>query len=261
MCEEKLEVAATAEGARPLIGVTPRWTPEDDGVLGESLNKLQFDAIIAAGGMPVMLPITKDRELISAYVDLCDGFNLPGGHNVDSTRWGEPPISEEKLARERDALEFPLVEMVLAADKPLFAICRGEQLLNVACGGTLTQDVYQAPTRPGMCHWQHLSDLNRPAHEVEVVAGTLLSRCVGGARTLQVNSAHEQCAGKLGRGISVGAYATDGIVEAIELAQKRFVLGVQWHPEYSWHHNKRDFMLWRAFVSAARTYKEERKQQ
>lgn len=239
-------------GRRPRICITPRFLPgHDQFAASESVADVEMEAIIAAGGLPVMMPITKDLGLIHEYVESCDGFTITGGHSVNSRRWGEEPRDPEELAPARDALEFPLVEMVLAANKPLFAVCRGMQLLNVALGGTLSQYLYEMRPRPGMTHWRHSVILDRPAHPVEVTEGTLLSRIVGGRPLLQANSSHHECVCELGHDLVVSGYATDGIVEAIEYPAARFALGVQWHPEYTWRAISTDFALWRAFVEAS----------
>ena len=238
---------------RPLICISPRWMPgHDQFCASESVVDVEMEAVIAAGGLPIMMPITKDLGLIRAYVEMCDGFTLPGGHSVNSRRWGEEPRDPQELAPGRDALEFPLVEEVLAADKPLFAICRGEQLLNVACGGDLSQYLYELPPREGMTHWRHAVILDRPAHPVEVVSGSLLSHIVSNRKIIQTNSSHHECIRRVGKGLVVSAYATDGVIEAIEMPSRTFVIGVQWHPEYTWRAIKTDFALWCSFVEAAR---------
>ncbi|MCC6102509.1 MAG: gamma-glutamyl-gamma-aminobutyrate hydrolase family protein [Olegusella sp.] len=238
---------------RPLICITPRWMPgRDQFCASESVGDVEMEAIIAAGGMPVMMPLTKDKGLIRAYIEMCDGFTLPGGHSVDPRRWGAVPCPHDELAPRRDALEFPLVEGVLAADKPLLAICRGAQLLDVVCGGDICQCLYDLPPREGMAHWRHAVILDRPAHPVEVISGTLLSHIMSDKKLIQTNSSHHECVKNLGRDLIVSGYATDGIIEAIEMPKKHFVLGVQWHPEYTWQTVKTDFSLWRSFVEAAR---------
>lgn len=236
----------------PIIGVTPRWFPPQ-GIFcaGESIGDVFMDALLDAGAMPVMLPITSDRGLIQSYVDLCDGFAIPGGHNVNSQLWGEQPISIEDLSPERDALELPLVRMVLEQDKPLLAICRGMQLLNVVLGGTLTQDLRTLEPRGRDVLWEHAIILDRGAHPVTVEEGSLLAD-IAGASSVLVNSSHGQCVCKLGEGVRVTGRATDGIIEAIEVPDRSFCLGVQWHPEYTWRTFDHDRRLFAALVDAAR---------
>lgn len=237
--------------SRPLICVTPRWFPAE-GIFcaGESIGDVFMDALIDVGAMPVMMPVTSDKGLIRSYVEMCDGFALPGGHNVDSRLWGEPPISLDEVSAERDGLELPLVEMILEADKPFLGVCRGAQLLNVVLGGTLTQDLGTLEPQGRERLWEHAVILDTAAHPVDVVPGSLLYRSTGAKERLRVNSSHRQCVGRLGEGIRVTGRATDGVIEGIELPSQRFCLGVQWHPEYTWHIFEHDRLLFRSLVDA-----------
>ncbi len=241
-------------GGRPLIGVTPRWFPAQDiFCAGESVGDVFMDGLLDAGAMPVMVPITSDRGLIREYVELCDGFVIPGGHNVDPVFWGEEPLWIDRLSPQRDGLELPLVEMLLERDKPLLGICRGAQVLNVVLGGSLVQDltVLEPQGRPKL--WKHETILDVPAHPIDVAPGSLLHDIVG-ADTAEVNSSHTQCVATLGAGVVVTGRATDGIVEAIEVPDRRFCLGVQWHPEYTWELLPHDRGLFHALVDAARVH-------
>lgn len=261
---------SSGEVRRPLILVAPRWEVKEPTLRcpeqlapEETIADVFMDAIIAAGGMPLLMPLTHDRALIDAYVAMADGVAIPGGPDVDPARWGEEEgaYPSELLCPGRDAFEFPLVESVLAADKPLFTTCRGTQLLNVALGGTLDMDAPHRAARQGMVPWRHIGILRDPVHPVEVEEGSLLQRSLAGdasadsaaAPTLiQTNSAHHCCVDRLGEGARLVARATDGMPEAIEVPGKRFVLGVQWHPEYTWRVLDTDFNLWKAFIAAAR---------
>lgn len=246
--------AGSTAQTRPLIGVTPRWfAPHDFFCAGESIGDIFMNALLDVGAMPIMLPITSDEDLIAHYVDLCDGFALPGGHNVDARRWGEEPIALDQLSPERDGLEFPLVRMVLEANKPLLAICRGAQVLNVALGGTLIQDLTTIPPLGRDTLWAHAMVLDHAAHPVRIEEDSLLCRCFGGRTTVEVNSSHGQCVGALGKGVRIVGRATDGIVEAIEVPSQRFCVGVQWHPEYTWHIFDHDRRLFAGLVEAARS--------
>lgn len=256
----RVRIAERAAGAiagarrRPLICVTPCWRPSNG--LRTSSNEYATDvfleAIVAAGGLPVIMPITCDAGMVRAYVDVCDGFALPGGAGPDPTLWGERPSEDKALSEPRDALEIPLIEAVLDADKPLLAICRGEQLLTYVCGGAVSRDLLTVPC-PLAEHWTHWGIHWEPAHDVDVLPGTLLSRCVGGAARIRVNSNHRQCVLASGDSLKVSGRATDGVIEAVELpsSRARFCLGVQWHPEYTWTTLPSDAGIWRAFVDAA----------
>lgn len=251
---EELGAKAAAErgGRRPLICVTPCWQPGagERTSSNEYATDMFLEAIVAAGGVPVIMPITSDPALISHYVQLCDGFALPGGAGPDPSLWGEDPSGDKTLSDPRDALEIPLIRAIIEADKPLLAICRGEQLLNFVLGGTVSRDLMHVPC-PLMGHWKHWGAHWEPVHEVIVEPGTLLSRCVGGRERLKVNSNHRQCAMSVGEGVVDSGHATDAVIEAVELTRARFCLGVQWHPEYTWTTQEADAAIWRSFVSAA----------
>ena len=239
-------------GTRPLICVTPRWFPAHEiFCAGESIGDIFMNALLDVGGMPVMMPVTSDKGLMREYVAMCDGFTFPGGHNVDSTKWGEDPIDINMLCPERDALELPLLELILEADKPFLGICRGAQVLNVVLGGTLEQDLTRLKPQGREHLWSHTTILDRSAHPVEVEEGSLLQRCVGGKNVIEVNSSHGQCVGKLGEGVHITGRATDGIVEAFEVPSQRYCLGVQWHPEYTWQLFEHDRQLFGSLVEAA----------
>ncbi len=251
--------AICSANRRPLILVSPRWEQIDPPVAMTeklapewALASVFANSIIAAGGMPLMMPLTEDPELMESFVDMCDGVALPGGHDVNPRLWGDEDAYDLRmLCDERDAFELELVHRVLALDKPLFATCRGMQLLNVALGGTLCMDVPGLTPREGTVLWRHQTILSDAAHPVEVEKGSLLSRCIGGKDVIQTNSSHHCCVERLGEGVSLVARATDGVPEAIEVPSRRFCLGVQWHPEYTWKSLSTDAALWRAFVAAA----------
>ena len=249
---EGAKAAKRLGGRRPLICVSPCWHPGtgERASSNEYVTDMFLEAIVAAGGTPLIMPITTDEELVERYVSLCDGFALPGGAGPDPTLWGEDPSGDKALSDPRDALEIPLIRAVLAADKPLLAICRGEQLLNFVTGGTVSRDLMHVPC-PLVGHWKHWGAHWEPVHEVVVEPDTLLSYCVGGASRLKVNSNHRQCALSVGEGVIASGHATDAVIEAVELTEARFCLGVQWHPEYTWTTQETDKLIWQNFVSAA----------
>ena len=243
---------------RPLVLVAPRWVREStEGsetiAPQEAIADCFVDAIIAAGGLPLQMALTTDEDVIADYLELADGVAIPGGPDVNPARWGSTePYDPELLCEERDAFEFPLVKMAVEKDVPLFTTCRGTQLMNVALGGTLCMDVPSLGAREGMVQWRHTGILNGVSHPIEVEGDSLLCRALGGATTAQVNSAHHCCVEKLGEGVRLVAHATDGVPEGIEVPSKRFCLGVQWHPEYTWREVETDFALWKSFVDACR---------
>ena len=250
--EEFIDVAATPASERPLICVSPRWMSEDEFSESQSVAEVHLNAILAAGGLPVMIPLTDDPNLIARFVDMCDGFCLPGGQDVDPRNWGEEPRDPKRLAPARDTLEFELVRQVLARDKPLFAICRGLQLLNVVLGGTLAQDLHELKPAENRTFWTHSANLYHPVHTVKVQKDTLLYKALGEVEDVQVNSYHDEALKKVSPQLRVVAHTSDGIIEGAEVTGKTFAVGVQWHPEYGWLYSKADCRLWKSFVAASK---------
>ncbi len=188
-------------------------------------------AIAKAGGLPVALP--HEVELAPDYLDLLDGLVVTGGaFDVDPSLYGAKDRHDSVTTKDRrTAFELAILNGFLEADRPVLGICGGQQLLNVALGGTLIQHIPES-VADCLAHEQP-NPRTEPGHDVEVGAGTLLHRLGGGADTLAVNSAHHQAAADVGDGVVISGYAPDGVIEAIEVPEKRFCLGVQWHPEYS----------------------------
>lgn len=244
---------------KPLILITPRvesrprslQAPEQMST-ESGVADVFVDAIFAAGGVPMLMGITKDEEIIDGYLEMADGIAIPGGHDVNPELWGVTDYHHpEFLCPRRDRFELAIIRRAIEAGIPLFATCRGMQIMNVALGGTLDMDVPNRDPRPGTALWRHADILNDPAHPVEVREGSLLHRIVGEQSLIQVNSAHHCCVDRLGEGVRLVGEATDGVPEAIELDGPSFALGVQWHPEYTWSKVESDAALWRSFVEAA----------
>jgi putative glutamine amidotransferase len=179
-------------------------------------------------------------------IGTCCGLLLTGGGDVDPALYGEFASPEtEPPDPERDAVEAALIDEALARDLPLLGICRGMQILNVHLGGSLIQHLPTAGR-----HVRRTSDRSLPAHPVAIQPGTLLSGLAGVA-TWQVNSRHHQAVARLGDGFRVCASdPEDGTVEAIELPARRFVLGVQWHPENQALNDPAQRNLFKSFAAA-----------
>ena len=196
-------------------------------------RKLQdyVDVIRLLGGEPRLLDLRRDTpaEVVAAV----DGVILPGGGDVDPSRYGEPRHPTFDPPEEgRDPFELELAVRADAVDLPLLAICRGIQVLNVARGGSLVQDIPSQAASAGSHMVREPS--NALAHQIRVVPGTRLARLLGEpgeAGSCQVNSRHHQSVKSLGSGLVITATAPDGIVEAVEDPERRFCVGVQWHPE------------------------------
>jgi putative glutamine amidotransferase len=199
--------------------------------------------------------LSPGTDRLPEALDGCDGVVLTGGPDVDPAEYGEPdrhPTVE--LAPERDAYEIQLARQALARDMPVFAICRGAQVLNVAAGGTLVQDIpSQHPT--DLAHSQP-ERRDAFAHDVTVVPGTCLSVLLADRLDhgrFAVNSRHHQSVKTPAPGFVVSAEAPDGVVEAIEKPAASFCVGVQWHPENFWRTGEFS-TLFTALVDAARRY-------
>lgn len=213
---------------RPLIGLTGRRKTGAD-VMGtpKELQVLEADwfyadyarGVLAAGGLPVNLPLDADPAL---YMDRLDGILLSGGADIDPGRYGAPPETNDfppELGR--DAYEFTLLGHAAEAQLPVLGICRGLQLINVFAGGSLNQHIPD--------HARFNSPPNQHAHAVHLAEGSTLRRLYGND-TMTVNSLHHQTVDQLGSGLAVAAQDPDGSVEGIE-HQSLPILGVQWHPE------------------------------
>jgi putative glutamine amidotransferase len=234
---------------RPLIGITSyaeeiRW-----GVWTEdaALVPLAYvRAVERAGGRPLVVPPSDDglEETLGAL----DGVIFSGGGDLDPGLYGaEPHDATDEPRTERDAAELRLLEAALDRDMPVLAICRGSQLLNVARGGDLVQHL---PETVG--HEQHRHDPGSFSdHDVKVAAGSRLGGLLGDRAP--VKSHHHQGYGRIGSGLREVAWAEDGLVEGLEDADKRFALGVLWHPEEG-----EDFALFQGLIEEARRYREER---
>ena len=198
-----------------------------------------------------MLEVSESpRKLLSEL----DGVLLTGGGDVDPVLYGEDrhPTAEDAEPG-RDEFEIDLARRAVEADLPLLAICRGAQVLNVASGGTLVQDIPSA-VRSDLRHTIQ-EPKNAVAHDVTVTPGSRLEQALGpavdAAHACRVNSRHHQSVARLGSGLTASATAPDGIIEAIERAGAAFCVGVQWHPENFWRSG--EFApLFEAFVTAAR---------
>jgi putative glutamine amidotransferase len=217
-------------GGAPLVGV-PCYSGERAGS-GRPFygnNQSYVRALIGAGLAPLLIP-PMDEAALEAVCARLDGLLLSGGEDVDPAFYGEERLPEcQAPDRERDAMELALARMALARDLPVLGICRGIQTLNVARGGTLYQDL---GTQLPETHPHAMSHLPRATltHEIVVERGSHLAEILGVER-LGVNSLHHQAVREPGTGLKVVALADDGVVEAMEATDRRFVVAVQYHPE------------------------------
>ncbi|ACG71325.1 peptidase C26 [Anaeromyxobacter sp. K] len=230
---------------RPRIGIT---LDADASGRRYELPRGYVEAVLDAGGLPILLPHAVD--VAGAYLSLLDGlvvsggdFDLPPELYGEARRPGCGPSRPERTRFEKD-----LLEAALAARLPVLGVCGGMQLLDVVRGGTLWQDL---PGEAGLHGHEQPAPKDVPSHEVTIAPGTQLAT-LAGAGPLMVNSTHHQAVREPGPGVLVSARAPDGVVEAIELPDLPFALGVQWHPEAT-RDDPRHAAIYRGLVDAARS--------
>ena len=253
----RAEQAAARVGTlmKPVIGITA--TPSRD-VLAHgtfpryAMGAAYVEAVLAGGGVPVVLPLQLGNA--GRLLDVVDGLLLSGGGDVEPWRYGADEVHETTygLSTERDAFELELLEAALARDVPVLGICRGLQVLNVALGGTLIQDIAsQHVAHVAVCHRQQEIGLvaDEVGHPV-VVIDPALDRIVA-SDSLGVNSFHHQAIARPAPDLVAAAEAPDGIVEAVVLPGRTFVVGVQWHPELMFERHPDQARPFAALVEAA----------
>lgn len=221
---------------RPLIGITAGeiynrehpWAPV---TYGQSHTYL--DAIIRAGGIPVILPVTNNPEVIQQICEKIDGLLMSGGNDITPSLYGEEPYEQVRdPSPTRDTAEKTILDQVIQTTKPILAICRGMQFVNVYKGGTLYQDI--ATDLPQALNHElstETKDLEHQAHDIFVEADSRLAKILGDTKVM-TNTHHHQAIKELGKGLRITARAEDGIIEAIETTDSnRFLIGLQAHPE------------------------------
>jgi len=232
---------------RPIVGVT-LGDGDEPGL--HTMREDYVRSIEQADAVPVVLPPVTPAD-VPALLDRLDGIVLSGGVDVDPALYGAAPHpSLGRVNRRRDDFEFALVREALRRDRPLLAICRGQQVLNVATGGTLVQDI---PSE-----WKGAGEHDAPgprwrrSHEVRLLPGTRLQALLA-RDTVSVNSFHHQAVDRLGDGVVVSAVCpSDGVVEGLEVPGRRFAIAVQWHPESFWQRDESFQVLFDAHAEACR---------
>ena len=238
---------------KPLIGCTTYRKFSDQkppiDILG--LMPSYLEAIVAAGGVPVMIPLGLSDEDLQLVIQQMDGILLPGGGDIDPVRYqgdGHPTVGG--IDEDRDRVEVTVARTAVAHQKPLLAICRGLQVLNVALGGSLWEDVELL--MPQAMHHEHVNShpRNYLAHNVTIEPDSLLARQLGRTETA-VNSLHHQGIRRLANDLRATAVAPDGLIEGIEVIGHPYALGVQWHPENLIHNVPHMLGLFQGLVEAA----------
>jgi putative glutamine amidotransferase len=237
---------------QPLIGITTADFTREFGKPYHGAYARNAWAIADAGGLPVYIPTGLPEDVLHALYERVDAVLLPGGPDVDPAIYGAERHPETKVIDDaRDSLELTLARWTYADDRPLFGICRGHQVMNVALGGTLIQDIpsevttdftHDTPDTLPRSTIQHPVELNPDSHLASIL----------GSSTVAVNSLHHQSVQRPAPGVTITGYSPDGVIESLEAPDKRFVLSVQWHPEDLYTGDESMKRLFESFVEAAR---------
>ena len=239
-------MTATDTGRRPLVAIPARFSASASALryAADVIPRAMLDAVHAAGGEPLVVhPVAPgaavDQSAVADRLWFADAILLPGGGDL-AAHWSgqDPHESQYDVDEEQDAFDLAVAGFALAEGIPLLAICRGNQVVNVARGGDLVQDL-------GVADHRHL------VQEIDIEPGSMLAGITGPSPT--ISCYHHQSLGRLGHGLRPVAHAADGIVEAVELTDARgWFLGVQWHPEDNAATDPRQAALFAALVGAAR---------
>lgn len=229
---------------KPVVGVLPLWDDEKN-----SLWMLPgyFQGIEEAGGIPVMLPLTTDVNVIQQCVDMCDGFLFTGGQDVSPELYGEQAMENVVSNKLRDDMESVLVSMALKEDKSILGICRGIQFLNAYLGGTLYQDLPSQYASKTEHHQKPPYDI--PVHKNIILKVSPLYALLE-REELLVNSYHHQAIKELSPQLKEMAKSEDGLIEAVCMPGQKFVWAVQWHPEFSYKTDESSRKILEKFVAS-----------
>lgn len=235
---------------RPIIGITNGNFDTDQhfsNYPSYALRENYSDAVVAHGGLPILLP--QDKHLVEDQIALVDGLIFTGGPDYPTEWYGQS--QRQPLAKDRQRrfdYDLALMEKFFPTKKPFLGICAGQQLLNIICGGTLHQHL--PDDVPGSMNHLRPKPPTEACHAITITKDTLLHRIASGRDQAHVNSAHHQAVAKVGSGLVVNAVAEDGVIEGIEYPDHRFCLGVEWHPEFLI--DPLDGAIFKAFIDACR---------
>ena len=227
---------------RPIIGVLA----EIDNELSTMVQNPYIHAIEKSGGIPVLFPYVGECKTIERLVDICDGFFFTGGADIDPKRYGEEPRETIGDVQEhRDEFEFNVFQRVIKTSKPILAICRGAQLINVALGGTLYQDI-PSEVQTKILHKQIEPKFSN-SHDVRIMINTPLYEMMRTER-IKANSFHHQAIKTLGDGLEIMALAKDGIIEAVYSSGRQYIRAYQWHPERLFETDTKNRIIFEDFI-------------
>lgn len=233
---------------KPVIGITSNIREEK--LMTTGMDNIH--SIIKAGGAPIVLPSITDEGAIDRIVEVLDGLLVTGGGDIDPTLFGEEPLPQlGEICPDRDFFEIRLIIRCLELNKPILGICRGCQMLNVSKGGNIFQDIHAQHSKPLLQHYQKAPRYHT-SHFIDISEGSKLSGIIQQNR-IKVNSYHHQAIKNIAKGFEVCATSSDGIIEAFESNEHRFVVGVQWHPENMMRKdNESSNKLFHAFIETCK---------
>lgn len=239
---------------QPLIGITgfrhTISTSVGPGLLAVVSADDYAQGVENAGGVPVVIPYVETQACIQTLAHRLDGLVLGGGEDVDPFLFGESPKAGlGEVVPERDALEISLIQEMMSVGKPILGICRGMQVLNVALGGTLYQDLSRE--WPGQNSHSQRAPRNHLSHVIRIEPDSRLTHCLGQVTTIRCNSFHHQAVKELAPSLVPVAWDDEGLVEAMESPDGPFLVAVQWHPENLWRTSPAHLGLFRGLVKAA----------
>ncbi|MBP2079757.1 gamma-glutamyl-gamma-aminobutyrate hydrolase family protein [Oceanobacillus polygoni] len=212
---------------KPIIGITVSMETNRDYYSTANRN---VKVIIRAGGIPILLPYLIEEGDVVEIVNRIDGLYATGGGDIDPILFGEEPhLKLGLIIPERDQSELILIQKMLEMNKPILGVCRGSQILNIAAGGDMYQDIYSQMDKELLQHSQK-APFDYGSHFVHVRKDSLLYKLTGEEK-LRVNSYHHQANRVVPKEFRISGTASDGVIEAIESKSHPFVLGLQWHPE------------------------------
>ncbi|MDP4084831.1 MAG: gamma-glutamyl-gamma-aminobutyrate hydrolase family protein [Bacillota bacterium] len=233
---------------KPIIGITGAYVKHNEYMEGVYVHHDYHKSVAANGGIPLILPFI-NAETALEMLPTCDGIILSGGEDLDPKFYGQDPHPQlEETISERDLVEMAIVKYAIEHNIPLFAICRGIQILNVSLGGTLIQDIPSQISKP-IQHSQKI-DRSLDTHWVTLSKESRLFQ-IFGSDQVRVNSLHHQAIDKLAEDLHVVALSSDGVIEAVEYNHPTsFLIGVQWHPESMANKNEQMNNLFKEFINS-----------
>ncbi len=232
---------------KPVIGVLPLW---DDKKSSIWMLPGYLDVLRLSGAIPIVMPLNIENEDIEQICNLCDGFLFTGGHDVDPLLYGQQPTSQCGESNNlRDSLETEVFNYAISRDIPILGICRGIQIINALCGGTLYQDL-STEYDPSCRNIHQMSPpYDQPCHCVSVVENSPLNLLTQ-SDTLEVNSYHHQAIKEIAPNLTAMAYSEDGLIEAVYMPSQRFIWAVQWHPEFNFYTSPSSRLIVKSFIEA-----------